>query len=316
MPSHFRGPLLASGARNRLFENLHIEAVDGESDLVTAFDDFNESIAVDSFGGTNFETNGWALTDVGAPVADTVTLNAVAASATGPHDSCLRLNAGTAADTGGNMQLQQVGTVFDFPHLKIPCSVVGATILDNTEFVFACRIGLLSNAATWDGKLFIGMAEEGDTGILTAATGAITQAETGPLVGFHVGENGRVDGISQRTVNTAYAAGTNRTELYAAAAPDGNSSVIWWVDLAFRMQITDMSDNAANGRTTFYHRRVRGASTGALAPWIQHPTVLSNQTPNNDLSLTPTIELVTGPTNLSDLLVDWWAFGATRFSRR
>lgn len=318
MASHFRGPLLVSSA-NGPFENLLVEAADGGSDLVTAFDDFNGTMGLDSFGGTAaFEASSWALTDVGTtPANDTIVLNS-AATAVGPHNSCLTLNAGTTADTGGNMQLLGTGPVYDFPHLKIPsndAAAGGVTALDNTEFIFACRIGLVSNAATWDGKLFIGMAEEGDTSILTAATGAITQAETGPLVGFHVGENGRVDGISQRTVNTAYAEGTNRTQLYAAGAPDGNTNIAWWIDLAFRMRITDMSATS-NGSTTFYHRRVRARSTGPVPAWTRHPVVLNNQTPNNDLSLTPTIELVNGPTNQSDLMIDWWAFGATRFSRK
>ena len=155
-----------------------------------------------------------------------------------------------------------------------------------------------------------------DPGILTAADGTIAQAETGPLVGFHVGEDGSIDGISQRTVNTAYAAGTNFTELFAAGEPNGTAGVAKWYDLAVVLDITDMSDNAANGTTTFYTRRVRSVALDPKLPvWRKHATVLSNQTPNNNLNLTPTIEVVNGPANLSDVLVDWWAFGATRFSR-
>jgi hypothetical protein len=296
--------------------------VSGESDLVTVFCDFDSMLVGNGFGDAGvLETAGWVLTDVGAPVGDSVSANSI--PATRPFESCLRLDAGTVADTGGNAQLDAVNgpagqAIFDvYPHIWLPESGAGATILDNTSWTFACRIGLLSSAATWDGKMFIGWAEAGDTGILTAATGAITQPETGPLVGFHVGEDGSIDGISQRTVNTAYAAGTNFTELYAAGAPNGNSGVIWWLDLAVRLDITDMSDNAANGRTTFYHRRVRSRTTDpTINPWIKHSTVLANQTPNNDVVLVPTIEVANGPANLSDLFIDWWAFSATRFSRR
>lgn len=311
MSSHQRGPILVSGTRRSLFENMRIEATDGESDLVTTFDDFDTVVLTDTFGGTAFEGSGWIVTDVGAPTNDTINQNSGVA---GAQDSCLRLNAGDAADTGGNMQLSSSASVFDLPHIKIPASGVAATILDNTRYTFACRLGIMSNAATWDGKFFIGWAEEVDATILTVGTGVITQAETGPLVGFHVGETGFINGISQRTVNTAYVAGTNVTELYAAGAANGTANIPEWYDLAVVLDIVDMSDNANNGRTTFYHRRVPTAAS-VLPAWIKHPTVLSNQTPNNNLNLTPTIELVNGPTNQSDLLIDWWAFGATRYSR-
>lgn len=328
MPSHFRGPLLAAGTGSGLFENLLIEATKGASDVVTVFDDFNQVFIQESFGDAgHFEPNGWTLTDVGAPAADTIGINGAYAAL--PYDSCIRINAGTAADTGGNAQLDPIagGASTIFPHIWLPESGAGAAILDNTIFVFACRIGFISNAATWDGKVFIGMAEAADVGILTAATGEIAQAETGPLVGFHVGENGRIDGISQRTVNTAYAEGTNRTNLYAAgSAAHGTAGLAKWYDLAIRMHITDMSDNAANGSTTFYTRQVGAVTkapgspgnpnvTDSLSVWRKHGTILTNQTPNNDVALVPTIEVANGPTNLSDVLVDWWAFGLSRFSR-
>ena len=313
MSSHMRGPLLVSSARRGLLENLRIEAVGGEGDLITVFDDFDQTIITDTFGGTGFEANGWIASAIGTVAADSITQNS---TTTGAQNSCIRLNAGTAADTGGNLQLSSSATVFDYPHIKIPTSGVAATILDNTRYVFACRIGLMSNAATWDGKAFIGWAEEVDPQILTSATGVITQAETGPLVGFHIPQDGSIDAISQRTVNTAYAAGTNFTELYAAGSANGTANIPEWYDLAVVLDITDMSDNAANGRTTFYHRRVRSRALDPTLPeWIRHPTVLSNQTPNNNFNLTPTIELQNGPTNQSDLFVDWWAFGATRYSR-
>jgi hypothetical protein len=213
------------------------------------------------------------------------------------------------------MQLSSTTSVFDFPHIKIPSNAVSATILDGTDYVFACRIGLISNAATWDGKLFIGWAEETDISLLTPSTGVITQPEGGPLIGFHVGEDGAISGISQRTTGTAYTAGTNVTELYAAGSPNGTANVAQWYDLAVHIHITDMSDNSSNGTTTFYKRRLPSSVSTPLGQWTKHPTVLSNQTPNNNFNLTPVIELVNGPTNQSDLLVDWWAFGATRFSR-
>ncbi len=348
MSSHFKGPLLGSRfAMAGAAENLNIEAVAGESDLITVFDDFNGVVkGTDTFGGAAiFEDSGWVLTDVGVPTNDEIAMND-ASNVDLWAPSCLYIYSGDADDAGGNMQLDLVngaiGTLVgtpDFPHLWIPETAAGATVLDSTVWVFACRVGFRADLTTtdngdWDSKCFIGWAEAGDTGILTAATGAIAQAETGPLVGFHVGEDGSLDGISQRTVNTAYAEGTNFTELYGAGGVDGTTANgaaaagdTMWFDLALRMHITDMSDDDANGSTTFYSRRLQpstyapgsGSDRGALSAgaWSQHSTVLLNQTPNNDVALVPTIEMVNGPTAGRDgvLFLDWWAFGCSRISR-
>ena len=54
-----------------------------------------------------------------------------------------------------------------------------------------------------------------------------------------------------------------------------------------------------------------------LAVVAMDPTVLLNQTPNHTVALVPTIEVINGPTANRDgvFLVDWWAFGCSRFSR-
>lgn len=331
-----------------------IEALAGDSDLVTVFDDFNHVVPNDEFGATTGDADtsplgdaGWVLTDVGSPVAETVGINDPTDVSQG-FESCLRIFTGTADDAGGNMQLDLINADLasganhltslsspsSFAHIWIPETGAGAAELDNTVWTFACRVGMESGAADglWAAKYFIGWAEAGDTGILTPGGGAITQAETGPLVGFHCGEDGSIDGISQRTVNTAYAEGTNFTELLAAGETDGtvaNGAVtagdIMWFDLALRMTITDMSDNDANGSTEFFYRKVLPA-TGIVGqtpirgvnPWIRHPTVLLNQTPNNDVALVPTIEVINSDDAGEDatFYLDWWAFGTSRFSRR
>lgn len=354
MATHFTGPLLGSNkSLGGAGENLLIEATNGANELITVFDDFNSVIPGATFGTASgagtvnvWEDCGWTFSDVGAPGNDLVTMNS-AVAATLPFDSSIRIDAGDQADTGGNMQLDFVNLLnsgiidvtdatnvdatrqarHNFQHIWIAESGAGAAILDNTVLVFACRIGLVSNAATWDGKLFVGWAEAGDVGIFTVGTGAIAQAETGPLVGFHInGDSGSTEGlfgISQRTVSTAYAEGTNRVTLYDGSALDsGTANVGVWFDLAVKMHITDMSDNAANGRTTFYSRRVPRVTTPGIisrgdseSGWTQFNTIIRNQTPNNDVALVPTIELVNGPTNQSDVLLDWWAFGMSRANR-
>ena len=103
-----------------------------------------------------------------------------------------------------------------------------------------------------------------------------------------------------------------------------------WFDLALRMDIIDMSDDAANGSTRFFYRgplnRVSPVNAGkdemsqpgqGYYPWREHSTVLLNQTPNNDVSLVPTIEVIDGPTTDTDMVfyLDWWTMGRSRVSR-
>jgi hypothetical protein len=332
--------------------NMDIGCLAGESEMVTVFDDFNhvmESMAPADADG--FEECGWVVTDTNAATAATLSMNDPIIAANG-FDSCLRLNAGTKADSGISMQLDhmnadmlstadQLTTLsgrYNFPHMWIPDATT-ATGLDYTTWTFACRIGLYTPHATglWTtgGKMFIGWAEAGDTSVMATATGAITIASTGPLVGFHIPEDGSIDGICHRTAATAMAEGTNFTELVATGAANSTlangvgtiGDIVWW-DLALRMNITDNSE-AVNGSTQFFYRRVLpeaattapggGATpTTALSPWSVHGTTLDNQTPANTAAqgaLVPTIEVINGPTDDADFFVDWWSFGCSRYSR-
>lgn len=340
--------------------NLGIEALAGEGDMITVFDDFNHVIPLDEFGATTGDADtsvlgdcGWVLSDIGAAANDSIGMNDV----TRPRfDSCLHLTAGDTNDTGGNAQLDLVNADLvsganhltalsgrhNFPHLWMPDSGT-ATSFDNTTFVFACRIGLITSDAVgaWDGKCFIGFAEAGDAQIMTAATGVITIASTGALVGFHIPEDGSVDAVSHRTAATAMAEGTNFTELAAADSVDSTiangvttiGDPVWY-DLAFRMNVTNMSDDNDNGFTTFYYRRIQPVTTATTndagpgrdveprvgegyEPWIEHGTVLTDQTPNSATILVPTIEVQNGAIETADteMLVDWWAMGISRASR-
>jgi hypothetical protein len=340
--------------------NLGLEALAGDTDLVTVFDDFNDNIPNTTFGQTAaadgqvniWEENGWTMVDVGSPANDTVGMNPVGNLG---FNSCIHVTAGDTNDTGGNMQLDPVNTLGvgtytgsgtnDLTFLRRPFPLIWladsgtATSLDNTVFVMACRMGLLTTdaAGAWDGKVFVGFAEAGDVDILVPSTGAIAVSggTEGPVVGFHVAEDGSIDGISQRTFGTAMAAGTNFTELLAAGAADGTTANgaaaagdVMWFDLAMRLDITDMSDASANGTTQFYYRRVprltqrpgnrTHAVPGQNPPWVRHGTVLENQTPNNDTIMVPTIEVANGATETEDteLFLDWWAFGISRYSRQ
>jgi hypothetical protein len=339
--------------------NLGIEALAGDTDLVTVFDDFNDTMPNVGFsdvsaadGTTNsWEENGWVMTDVGTAANDSVGMNPVGGIG---FNSCIHITAGDTNDTGGNMQLDLVNSTMvggtytgsgtndftfikrPFPHIWFPDSGT-VTAADNTVYVFACRAGFLTTdaAGAWDGKVFIGLAQAVDTSIMTADTGVITIASTGPLVGFHIPEDGSIDGISHRTAATAMAEGTNFTELRAAGAVDGTTANgasaagdIIWYDLAFRMDVTDMSETTGNGWTQFYYRAVPRltqrpgnrvhAVPGQNPPWVRHSTVLTDQTPNDASIMVPTIEVINGATETEDteLFLDWWAFGISRYSRQ
>jgi hypothetical protein len=327
--------------------NLGIEALAGETDLVCVFDDFNHVIAttdpalVTDDDSTNiWEDCGWVCTVDNTPTAATVWMND-AAVVTNTFDSCIHFNPGTKADSGFNMQLDAVNPTLaastantftsltgqtPFNHIWIAETGAGVTALDNSVFIFACRLGFASSAAAgWDGKAFVGWAAAGDTSILTHDTGVITITSGGPLVGFHIDETGSIDGISHRTAATAMAEGTNFTELAAATAADNASANVYtWWDLALRMEIGDVSETV-NGSTRFYSRRV-GALSGRVGSrerselgvgedWAEHGTILMNQIPNHTVALVPTIEILNGPTNDVDMKMDWWVMGCSRYSR-
>ncbi|OGR29708.1 MAG: hypothetical protein A2139_02355 [Desulfobacca sp. RBG_16_60_12] len=317
-------------------EGLGIEALAGDTEMVTVFDDFNGVVkGTDTFGGAAiFEDSGWVLTDIGAPTNDAISMNDVSDVAA-LYNSCLTVYGGDADDAGGSMALDllngaigtEVGTQV-FPHMWIPETAAGAGVNDNSTWVFATRVGIRADLTTtgngdWDSKFFIGFQVAGETNIMTAATGALIVAGADDILyGFHCGEDGSVDGIAQRLGTTAYAAGTNFTELIAAGGVDGtvaNGAVTagdtMWFDLAFRMDIVDQSDAANNGRVRFFHRKVLPGRP--LGDWNPHPAVLTNQCPNHTVALVPVIEMINGPTATVDgiIFLDWWAFGRNRVNR-
>ena len=346
--------------------NLPADCLAGEGDMIGVFDDFNSVIPNTEFGATAstdgqvniWEENGWVMTDVGSPANEEVgMMDPADVSEWSP--SCIRIATGDTEDTGGNMQLDLINSPTvqsggylgsatedltflrrNFPHLWIPETAAGVAVLDNTTWVFACRVGLRADrdavgAGAWDSKAFIGWAVAGEGAIMTPSTGVLAVASAADqLLGVHIPEDGSIDGISQRVGTTAYAEGTNFTELISAGGVDGttaNGSATagdtTWFDLALRMDITDHSATA-NGATRFFYRGpLRSATNGGgdvfdtpgqgYQPWIEHGTSLVNQVPLHTVSLVPTIEVINGPTADTDgvLLLDWWTFGCSRLSR-
>jgi hypothetical protein len=345
-------------------ENLGIEALAGDTDMVTVFDDFNHIMpnaplptVPTSDAATNAWTDcGWVISDAGAtttPVAGYIGMNNPA-TVTNDYSSCIKIYGGTADDEGGNFQLDLIAADlasaannltalsgrYNFPHMWIPETAAiqeggllagdtANTALDGTTWMFACRVGFRSDdnattgAGNWDSNTFIGFAKTAEAAVMTPTTGVISVAAADDvLVGFHIPLDGSIDGISQRVGNTAYAAGTNFTELRPAGSVDNTVANLCdvvgqtvWYDLAFRMDIIDMSDVANNGTTQFYWRRVLPGMQ--LGDWNRHTTVLTNQTPNSATSLVPTIEHLNGLLADADsaILLDWWCFGRSRVNR-
>lgn len=322
--------------------NLGLEAIAGETDMITTFDDFNGVVKEEGWDdAANWETSGWVLTeDVGvASVGDLIHMNDPV-NVLNDFNSCITIYPGTADSSGGNMQLDAINGVVaasttnhEFPHIWIPETAtigpqgVAGDALDNNVLVFACRIGLRADDVVigdgnWNGAMFIGWAAAGDTSIIDHDTGVLTTAE-GNLHGFHICLLGEVNGVSKRDNTTAIIDGTNETELYPVGSVDGTLAAgagtvgdTMWFDLALRMDITDQSLDAGNGYTTFYKRgplnknaptsagrNVSTAPGEGYMPWIKHGTVLENQTPNHTIALVPTIEVIASATATQDCIV-------------
>jgi len=319
--------------------NLPAECLAGEGDMIGIFDDFNNVVTFETGAGTtHWETMGWEIAGVGTQTGTEIGMND-AANADVPFDSCIRLHCGSVDDAGATMHLDRFTNTAaiasgnsTFPHIWLANNST-ATSLDNTTFVFACRVGIVPEGTTATGKAFIGWTGAASGPVMTAGTGVIISGDANDdqCVGFHINgdpnQAANISGVSQRVGTAAYAEGTNFTDLTGVWNTGLTAGAPVWYDLALRLDITDRSDDAANGATRFYHRKLNSLSVPSgrdvfslpgegYAPWIEHGTVLSNASPNGDLVLVPTIEALNGPAGGAIfLLVDWWAFGMSRLDR-
>ncbi len=354
----------SSKAMGGAAEGMDISALRGESELVTVFDDFDDTMIVTDPGVVSnadttinlWEECDWNLASIGTSSTNTVDMQDPNVTAKW-HPSCMRFVTGDDEDTGVGMQLDMLaninhGVLLDvagtddiaisghrnFQHVIIPDSAIGAAVLDDTTFVFACRVGIRADidangGGAWDSKAFIGWAESGDVDVLVLATGlvSVSGGTEGPVVGFNINEDGGIIGVSQATFGTALAAGTNFIQMVDAGGVDGTTANgsetagdTTWFDLALRMDIGNISANA--GTTKFYSRRVplvSGAAGWSDADqstanfnWTLNGT-LTDAIPNNDVALVPTIEVINGPTTDVDgvIFLDWWTMGCSRISR-
>ncbi len=325
--------------------NLSLDAVMGEGDMITVFDDFNGRVDVEGFGDSAFwDILGWVLTeDAGVtPVSDQVGMNSGL-----DCNSCISLDPGTADNSGGQLMLDPVGGALPTisghaaPVMYIPrngyvrTGGVGGGLdpADNTTWVFACRVGLQSGDTTsgnWDSRVYVGWHRS--TSALVHDSDLLTTS-TAPC-GFHFLTDGSLRGLAKRTNGESEVEGTSWTELLPAGSADGTlangASAIgdtMWFELAVRMQIDDASSTTDNGSVRFFHRgptnipaTVNPGSSQftnpgeGYIPWIEHPTALINATPTLNADYFPCIEVINGPTGGNDCIVylDWWTMGRSR----
>jgi len=239
--SHFEGPVLGSGKSfGGIFENVPQWAISqAASKYKVYYEDFKSPVA----DATALGTLGWAATAVGAVAANTTTVTT--------QNGFLLINAGTAADTGWNLQYNLspiTAAASAAPHQIYGPVTSTATLMDDRELIFATRIGYAQLAGVWaagiGSKVVIGWTLSPDIALMTPTTGALTIGTGGGMV-FHITEAGRLNFVTQRTTTPA----TAITIRQAGTFPDATSATVVgnWIEFGFRAVWDDASDNAANG---------------------------------------------------------------------
>jgi hypothetical protein len=328
--------------------NMGVDALFGETELITVFEDYNMQFA-DVAPGPGAPHGAWDTVAIGG-VGPRVSVNDPAVSTI--FHSAILLNCGATGDGGINGRLENATTGLQ-DTMWFPGNVPAANA-DHTVLTFSCRVGLNTDDAggVFDGKAFFGFAIVGDTDIMDPATGAIATvagAVDGPVVGIHFNADPAVTPnislIAQRTFGTAPTEGVNFTTMVDGATNTWNqgltAGVFRFFDVGFRMWVKNSDDANDNGQIRGYWRQVpeiggsfetanrvapglresKASDSGAVKveEWSEHDVVLENQTPHDAARLVPAIEVLNGPAapgNEADFLLDWWAMGISRFSQR
>jgi hypothetical protein len=272
--THWKGPILGSDlSGGGVFEDHPTGLVDQfrspYKQYLETFDGLASGVT------TDLEGVGWTETAVGT-----------AASRTWAYDhaqGCLIINADTVADEGTSAQFN--GTLaaakLSHQHRLLGPVVSTSTLMDNRELIWATRISfLVGNGSTYDSKALLGWFVT-DTGLMTAATGALAIA-TGGGIGFHISgdaggtSTGSIDCVTQGTTAAiSIASGVSVTTAGTTFDTAG------WIDLAFRARWKDA--DAGTGLVDFYVNGRKVATQESNNP------MRSTQTYSN------TIELINGP---------------------
>lgn len=288
--TRFQGPVTGSArAGGGVYADNPIGEISHAMSRYSAFfQDFSEDVA----DIAAMETLGWTETAVGAAAANSLSVT--------KENGYLLVDAGTAADTGTNLQMiGALASVTGSTHQAVGPLTSTTTLMDNKEIIFSTRIAYAQGAGRWQGatgsKFVIGWVTT-DATIMTATTGALSLA-TGGGIFFHVTEAGALNFVTQRTTT---ANSVNIVPLIA----DATSATVPsnWMTLGFRAAWRDASDNASNGKVEAY-------LNGRLVATVVNDLPMSSA---EDYSVS--IEVVNGPAaspNI-DLAVDYIYTAITR----
>jgi len=277
--SHSRGPLLGDNkALGGLLEDIPLGAADQvRSPYKTWVENFSQLLASGELAGI-----GGTVTTVGAVAGNNETVSA---------GKGLTLNAGTAASTGYNVQINAALSSTTLTPIVFPSPIsFGTAANNNRELVWFCRFGISSNAVTWDGAALVGLYVT-DTS-LTDASGNLTVASTGGA-GVHISTAG--------VISTAYGTGAITAPVAtvgAVGATTASATTFKWYDFGLRhKQLT-----TTTGRLRLYF-----GTTGNIQQVLDAAQALSG-------TLTPSFVILNGAANQSDLVIDSMFTALTRGS--
>lgn len=256
---------------------------------------------IEEFGYTiadiaQMELIGWTETAINTPTS--ATISAV------KNNGYLAVNPGTKADSGSSLQANAApGGTRTAPVTQILGPLVSSTtLMDSRELIWAARVGFLSGATTWDGKVAIGWIVT-DTALMTNTTGVLALA-TGGGFGFRISELGSIDRFHQATtaatdanaVATGQFVGNNGLDATVTA------DTINWFNLGCRASWVDAS--AGTGKIDYYINDV------LVDTQVNELPMQSTQTYSFSL------EVLNGPVTDSDVYVDWIVTGVTNNAGR
>lgn len=285
--THWKGPILGDHrAYGGLFEDVGIgEASRALSNYIVWYEEFH----------TEFVDG--VIPELGCTLTDRNTATVPATTVTAENNFLL-LNPGTKADSGTEYQFIAAPSqaTYRAPAIRIPGLVTSTTtLMDNRELFWACRFGLASDlAGAWDGKVIMGWITTDTTMLIN--TDGLPGLPTGGGIGFHIGEGGLMTFFGQQAALTV--AGTTTGVNFNAAPNLITVAMGNWNTVGFRWRCTDASDGT--GRARFF---VNGRQVGQILTGLPMAS-----TEGYGVSL----GIQNGPTQLSDMGIDWMVTGITR----
>lgn len=294
MTTHWNGPLLGSDrAGGGCLEDVQLAAGDrARGPYKVHVENFDVQVASGAAALT---------TAMGVTVSDINTATAPAQSITGANGYLL-IDPGTKAASGTEIQFGLVPDGTTVPTFSTVGPMIStSTLMVGRELVWYSRVGLRSNATTWDGHALLGWWTA-DTSLMDNTNGNPTVA-TGGGIGFHIGESGL---IRVYCATTAFTSASTSPAVESTGITLGTGSYAFtanqfrWFTFGFRAQWSSTSSAIGNARFYIDDRQVAVISrTSAMA-------MTSTQ------AYSVTYGIHNGPALLSDLAVSQIVTAVTR----